>query len=398
MVVLYILWIGMEVEIESSHLRQHEQLPEWLSWISTGFLAIFSLEIAAHTIIERRDYWMGSGTWWNYLDLVLIIGAWVDNAVRFLSMSKLRAIRIVQAFRALRLLRSFRIFQKLRQMMASVLCSISSLAWALGFLTFVLYIFAVIILQGVGDHYQDSPSPEVPFLRQHYGSLGGTMLSLFMAISGGKDWVDLYVPLQGVSGAYAGIFVLYVAFTLFGMVNILTAIFVESANEISSIDRDLVAQQQLESDRLLVEHLRAHFEATASAAAGGAALLAREAFDAHMAEARVLGSVKTMGLDPLQVRGLYELLEGEDGGGVDVDEFVCALVRLRSGAKGIDIASLMYENQRLARQISALRRAVEPQLRQLAAGVARLRPGAERVHGHPRAGRAAEAPESTYFL
>eukprot|EP00971_Amphidinium_carterae_P279821 5554582-Amphidinium_carterae.1 len=66
-------------------------------------------------------------------------------------------------------------------------------------------------------------------LYEYYGTLGSSLLTLFMSISGGADWLDLVQPLMQFSKAYVLIYVLFVSFVVFGAMNVLTAIFVESA-------------------------------------------------------------------------------------------------------------------------------------------------------------------------
>merc|ERR1719350_296614 len=67
-----------------------------------------------------------------------------------------------------------------------------------------------------------------------------------MAISGGDDWRNLLRPLRTLSDPFWTVFfVLYVAFVVFGMMNVLTAIFVESGTHISDVDKDLVIQEEI---------------------------------------------------------------------------------------------------------------------------------------------------------
>eukprot|EP00971_Amphidinium_carterae_P078212 1547489-Amphidinium_carterae.1 len=96
-------------------------------------------------------------------------------------------------------------------------------------------------------------------LYEYYGTLGSSLLTLFMSISGGADWSDLVEPLTQFSKAYVLIYVLYVSFVVFGVMNVLTAIFVESASQISAIDQDLAIQEQLRKDRTTISTIKAMF-------------------------------------------------------------------------------------------------------------------------------------------
>merc|ERR1719433_1732829 len=85
------------------------------------------------------------------------------------------------------------------------------------------------------------------------------MVSLFMAISGGMDWKDMAVPVTDYSDWYIGIFIVYISFVIFGVLNILTAIFVESSRRIANVDRDLVVQEHMMNEKRTIKTLRRMF-------------------------------------------------------------------------------------------------------------------------------------------
>ncbi len=51
----------------------------------------------------------------------------------------------------------------------------------------------------------------------YFGSLGRTMLTLFMSITGGVSWEDVVQVLRETSSFYVILFVVYVAFTYFAV-------------------------------------------------------------------------------------------------------------------------------------------------------------------------------------
>merc|ERR1712166_337679 len=54
----------------------------------------------------------------------------------------------------------------------------------------------------------------------YYESLPATLLSLWMAVSGGTDWLELYMPLREINESYALLLTLYVAFVILCVVNV----------------------------------------------------------------------------------------------------------------------------------------------------------------------------------
>ena len=67
------------------------------------------------------------------------------------------------------------------------------------------------------------------------------MTTCFMAISGGIKWQLVYVPLNELDPIMGFIFILYISFTYFALLNILTGVFCNSAMEALSRDPDIVA-------------------------------------------------------------------------------------------------------------------------------------------------------------
>ena len=59
--------------------------------------------------------------------------------------------------------------------------------------------------------------------RLYFGSLADSMLSLFMSISGGVSWENVVTPLKAVSVAWVFLFLFYVSFTYFAVLNVVTA-------------------------------------------------------------------------------------------------------------------------------------------------------------------------------
>merc|ERR1712226_1775914 len=79
-------------------------------------------------------------------------------------------------------------------------------------------------------------------------------------------------------------------------------------------------------------------------------------FEAHCAESHVRAHLNVLGIQVNEAVGLFKLLDQDDSGEIHVEEFVMGCVRLKGGAKGIDLATLMYENKKLVEHIACLDR------------------------------------------
>lgn len=77
-------------------------------------------------------------------------------------------------------------------------------------------------------------------LRQSWSGVPSAICSLIYAISGGDDWGTLSEPFWEMHNVHGLIFMSYVLFITFGLLNILVGVFVQEANSLSDWDQDVV--------------------------------------------------------------------------------------------------------------------------------------------------------------
>lgn len=186
--------------------------------------------------------------------------------------------------------------------------------------------------------------------------------SLFMAITGGDDWWNLVRPLLEISEVYAVLFVLYISLMVLGVMNIITGIFVESATELSRLDRDLVTQAEQERMALYVKELRKLFMELDTNRDGTITL---QEFESFAARADVQAYFSVLELDITKAAQVFRLLDLDGSHELELDEFVMGCMRLKGMAKGIDLETLMLECRKLASLFSKHRKLTKRQFARL---------------------------------
>jgi len=358
LVILNTIYVGFQADMSLRSMKGGGRQPRWMTVVDTCIAIIFLVELLVKLFLQRLSLFTGPDKMWNVMDAFLVVSGLMDAFLSFLNISFMRTFRVLRAFRALRLIKSLRFVRDLRLMLASIVCSASCLFWALVMLAVVLYLFSVFIMQGViyfVEHRQRDPST---VLLQHYGTLADTMLSLFMAISGGMDWGDLIQPLLQISHWYYVVYIFFLLFVLFGIMNILTAIFCESANQIAEIDRDLVIQENIANDQSTINELRRVFSEFDDDESN---TLNEQEFDLLLQDHRTTQHLATLGLDLQEAHGLFRLLDLTGSGEVAIDEFVNTLLRLKGSAKALDLATLIYENKKIMAQMTLFMKFVQSQ-------------------------------------
>merc|ERR1712137_793293 len=105
--------------------------------------------------------------------------------------------------------------------------------WTMVLIFLITFGFGIFLTQVVTDHKLALEEEEVEkqeALEEFYGTLVRSMFFLYQAISDGVHWGELAEPLvKDVSPWAAFAFIVYTAFVIFAMMNVVTAFFVESA-------------------------------------------------------------------------------------------------------------------------------------------------------------------------
>lgn len=360
-------FVAVKAHLNLESAKEGQPEDEWLEVVDRCFTILFCIEVVVRVAVLRREFFAREGIYWNFFDVVLCLSSllvWIldfgDVAATGTGVD-LRVLRPLRNFRALRVIRVFRSIRKVRElrlMLASIIASLTSLTWAFIFLLFILYLFSIFIAVDVANHVRAADDGGVDTnLLDQYGSLAESMLTLFMAISGGKEWSFAMEPLQDVGfHFYTIFFVFYVFFMVFGVMNVLTAVFCESASRISEIDRDLVIQEQMERTNSSAKQLKKVFN---DANVSGDSTLNEQALELHLQNNEVIAYLKFLEIDVQEARGLFQLLDVDESGCVNIDEFVFGMMRLKGAAKGVDVATLMYETKKIYVRLVALAKFME---------------------------------------
>jgi len=329
--------------------------PYWFTVANQIFVIIFSGEVLLRVVAKKWDFLFGDEWKWNVFDFLLATYSLVEEILTGFSLTYTRLIRGLRMVRVLRVIRVMRFFRELRLMVCSIIQSLVSLSWALLLLVIIMYLFSIIFMHAAIMYFHDGHNEATKqALQEHYGSVGTTMFSLLLAISGGVDWEDIVVPLNEISVWYKVLFAFYVTFVLIGVLNVLTSAFVQRACELSRLDRDLVIQSELVSNELFIAEMKAIFE---EVDVEGSGFVDWEQFRTFIHNEQVQAYFATQQLDTSDARELFNLLDTDQDGKVFVEEFILGCKKLRGQAKSSDVATLLRENKRASlKHLRAMRK------------------------------------------
>eukprot|EP00434_Breviolum_minutum_P032125 symbB.v1.2.028412.t1/scaffold2968.1/size66330/2 len=357
--------LGIEVDI-AAKVGQND-VPKYFDYMNLIVVIIFLMELAVNVTANGLYKFLCGGDWlWNFFDVVIVALSALETGISFTASSGtgtsqvspshlrfMRPIRLARALRGVRVMRLFRYVGALRTLLLSIMSSIASLFWTIVLLVLLFYSFGVLLTQLVSDYCRDraiaatldlNAAPDCSDLAygRYWTSVGEAMLTLFMSISGGIDWDDALVPLQTVSPIAVTAMLLYIVITVFTVVNVVTGVFCNTAIESAAADKDIAVMKQMRKHAAQVQVLRNVFREIDEKSNKSISMEdLQEAMLAH----KLSSFFESMGIATQDVMTLFQIIDSDGSGSIDVDEFVTGCMRLHGPAKSLDVAKMGFENE-----------------------------------------------------
>jgi len=211
--------------------------------------------------------------------------------------------------------------------------------------------------------------------------------TLFMAIAGGVDWEIVVIPLEPLSIVYTLLFYAFIAFAMFAMLNVVSAIFIDSILQRSKNDREYVVQTQIHGQKEFMNTMEQLFDEIDNDRSGQISLSElREKIKAP----KVIAFLQALKMDVKQVKKLFNLIDTDKSGAIDKQEFMVGCTSLRGEAMQLDVAILQWETRSLKELVMRLADHLDDCFDRLAYGGANLPHG---ELGKPAAPADKEEPE-----
>mmetsp|Transcript_21150 Transcript_21150/g.49136 ORF Transcript_21150/g.49136 Transcript_21150/m.49136 type:complete len:645 (+) Transcript_21150:67-2001(+) len=364
-IILNAFLLGIETELGLENAlngKEPDDLPAVYGILNRVFTAWFMTELCMRFFAQGpREFVAGEEWTWNLFDAFVVFTDFLDVALSSTlafesregtlvqNLAVVRMLRIMRLTRAIRIVRLIRFFKSLRMMVYSVLLSTSSLLWSLLMLLLTICIFSIYFVQIVSYHLHTvNPLPSADSsIRSLFGSLGMTCYTLYLAVSGGISWGEVGQPLFDIDWFHGMVLCFFTFFTTFALLNIITGIFVDTAIRSAESDKDYVIQETLHSTKRSLEELRQLFIIADLDRSGSITL---PELEAQLRKKEVGAHLRSIGIEVGQARSLFKLLDLDGSGEITIEEFVCGCMRLKGAAKSLDLATIMYENRRMAEQ------------------------------------------------
>lgn len=150
--------------------------------------------------------------------------------------------------------------------------------------------------------------------------------------------IFLMQPLKPAGYVYCAAFVVYILFVTVGVMNVLTGVFLASADDFA--DRDLIVQNEQVKVEAFVRQMLDVFAELDVFKVGH---IDWETFRTAMSDPSVQAYLAAYQLEPTHTRLLFDLLDEKGSGTINVHDFVMGMVRLKGEAKAIDARIIQRE-------------------------------------------------------
>lgn len=349
-------------DYELGHLG--EAIPEHYERLELGLTVFYAFELTLKIMVHRMYFFVNEDWRWNIFDFSLVIFSVIEIAISSvlesnidesgdasLNLGFLRLLRLTKLAKVLRVFRTLKFFTELRLMLDCVLGSFLQIFWCLAMIVFVLYVFSLLIVQGIvdlliseGDSLADA---DVRLLEYYYPSVGGALLTLFQSTTAGLDWRDAFEALQKGSdgGLFLSlVFLVYISIFTISIWNIVTSTFVEKAMKLAKPDLDSMLLEQSMRDLKDTEELENLFRPYATTNAEGEEEISLEDLQDAADEAEFLLYLSVRGIDVKNVKLFFYMLGSmHKNSVVDLKSLVKACVRMKGFATSIDLQSVSFE-------------------------------------------------------
>lgn len=242
----------------------------------------------------------------------------------------------------MRILRLVRFFRPLRVLALSIFSTLKTLIWALFLICIIIYMVGIVFAQAAIDPslaHKLGPASRAE-IHRIYGTVPRAMFSLFKATTGGVDWGELVYPLASISGFYVVLFLVFMSFIQFAVMNVVTGHFCQNAIESAQKNQELVIQEHISKKSSYAAKLQKLFNSIDVHCSGAITLVDLEQ---ALANIQIRGFLESLEIDAADPWEIFSLLDSTGNHAVNLEDFVCGCLRLRGQATSLELAKLVRQ-------------------------------------------------------
>lgn len=348
--------IGLEQELSDSEGGISDRLMWYM--VELIFAGTFTVEILLRISAQRLRFLLDV---WNVCDTIIVSLAVVDalalqpmkNGGKLRLLTTLRVLRIV---RLVRLVRMYKQFRELWLLVGGMVNSIKALAWIGIILMLIIYVCAVVTTTEIGHNdlvYGNGPSYDglVWPYKEYFGTVFKSMFTLFQVVTLDGWCDDIVRHILYFQPILALLFLGFLVLTAFGLMNVVIGVIVENTLAGAAVADETVQKEQSAIRRKALGQLQVMLELSDTKRTGEITLQELQA----AAQSRVVQQqFEALEVRQTEVEQLFELLDYERRGKVELKKFIDSCRELIGGQRRRDIAQVEITVGTLTQRLDSL--------------------------------------------
>ncbi|CAK8985909.1 unnamed protein product [Durusdinium trenchii] len=284
--------------------------------------------------------------WMVILDIVIIMCGYAEVVIHIVDNSSggtdgddlldkfsvLRMLRLARIVRLMQLLRRTRSLKELQKLVTMLATCFKALLWSFLFCFVVMTIWAMLIVELVHPLLMeiDQQNPEIfqdcaPQCLRATRSVMDANLLLFKTVIAGDSWGLIAVPVIQQHPLTAVIFMGSLMTLVFGVLNIIVAVVVDTFAEVRESDVMNLAQEldhNLKKDRKFLQKIFNRLDKK-----GDGELTLQDLMDGARQDPEFQSRLRVMDIDEVDLQQLFDMIDADGSGAIEAQEFIAPLSR-----------------------------------------------------------------------
>jgi len=351
---------------ESDQKASGEEISTSLAYTSTCILFFYIAEL---TFRIYAYGWLFFRKPENLFDMGVVVSDSMLELLEVLGATLVSGLGVLRIFRALRVLRVLRLssavsmLSELYLMLHGLFNSIRALIWAAVLMIIVLAVWSIVAVDilhplNVELIKEGAYPPSCVRCREAYQSVGRAIITFIQTTISGDSWGEVAVPMI-TKHPWTGLVYFAVIVTVqLGLLNLILAVIVDRAMEARKEDEDQMLKTQEDVARRAERRLQKLCESIDTS--GNGILTQEDLRDAFQNNYSFVKAVRTLGIHEEDLEQLFNILDSDESGDIDVSEFVEKLHQIKTAeVRTLSVFIRHFTEKTLPKQLAALQSEVQ---------------------------------------
>ncbi|CAE7276432.1 unnamed protein product [Symbiodinium sp. CCMP2592] len=300
---------------------------------SSVCLALYTVELLLQLAVRGPRIFKD---WLTRLDVFIIASGYADVFLGMMlhadvldSIGIVRVLRLSRIVRLMQLMRKNRSLRELRKLVTMLATCFKTLLWSFLFLSLVMTGWAMLIVELINPYVlqmqASHPFSNCEECRRSTTSVMHANLMLFKTVIAGDSWGLIAVPMIESHPETAIIFVGASLTLVFGVLNLIVAVVVDTFAETRENDVVNLAQEMefsMEDDQQILKQIFRRIDTN-----NDGELTLDELLNGARTDAEFQSRLRVMDIDEVDLQQFFDMIDLDGSGSIEADEFVIPLSR-----------------------------------------------------------------------